>query len=336
MIRSVGALVALAALVSMAAAEPVRAPAKRKPAATAKRKAAEPQPVAPPEAVGEAEHELTPAEIEAQMPAHINGPKLVDLGNNIVVDLPAGMVLFEKAEATAMLEKGGDHSENVNAVVLKVDADWAIVIQYDDVGYVTDKDADQLDPSQLFSQYEEGNKSQNERRKAMGIGELFLDGWSEMPKYDKAAHHLVWGLKAHTDTGQIVNYFRRILGRSGYMSVNLIDAPERLEASKLATAALVGGTKFKAGSAYEDHKSEDKSSGMGLRALVLGGTGLVALKVAKTGLIIKLLLIFKKGFIVVFAAIGGFFRWLFGKKNKDETFPPLSDNSPPSDDTTST
>ncbi len=329
---------ALVTLLATASAETdtKQTPAMKKVAATGKKKAVEAPPPAPDE-VGSAEHQPTSAEIEASLPPHINGPKLVDLGNNIEIDLPAGMVLFEKVEATAMLEKGGDHSDNVNAIVMKLDADWTLVVEYDDVGYVTDKDADQLDANQLFSQYQEGNKAQNERRKALGIGELFLDGWSEMPKYDKTAHHLVWGLKGHSDNGPVVNYFTRILGRNGYMSVNLIDAPERLDGSKLETAGLIAATRFKTTFNYSDHHDGDKSSGMGLRALVLGGTGLAMLKVAKTGLLIKLLLVFKKGFIVLFAAIGGFLRWLFGKKKTEEALPPPSDDPPPpSDDLTST
>jgi uncharacterized membrane-anchored protein len=281
--------------------------------------------------------EPTPEEIEASLPPHINGPKLVDLGSNIEIDLPAGMVLFEHAEAKAMIEQSGGDGGNVRAAIARLDSDWLVLVEYEDVGYVSDKDADQLDANELFASYQQGNNQQNIRRKEMGIGELFLDGWSEMPRYDKTAHHLVWGLKGHSDSGQVINSFTRILGRNGYMSVNLIDSPDKIEASKQATAGLFAATRFTAGFTYADHAEGDKSSGMGLRALVLGGTGLAVMKVAKTGLLIKLLLVFKKVWWLVIVGIGGLFKLLLGRKKDDEvagdspTYAPPSSEAPPSD-----
>ena len=69
-----------------------------------------------------------------------------------------------------------------------------------------------------------------------------------------------------------------------------------------------------------------KTAGLGLKALVLGGAGIAVAKAAKAGILIKLLLVFKKGFILVLAAIGGFFKWLFGGKQQDAVPPsdPLS------------
>jgi len=338
-----GVLVALFALMATASAQtedtqdpakptPAKkaAPAKKKPAAP-KKKAPEPPPEEP---AVEAEHEPTPEEIEASLPPHINGPKLVDLGNNIEIDLPAGLVLFEHAEAKAILEQGGNSAENVAAIIIKIGGDWMVSVDYDDVGYVTDKDADQLDAQELFNQYSEGNRQQNERRKAMGIAELFLDGWSEMPKYHNADHHLMWGLKGHSVDGPVINFFTRVLGRNGYMSIDLVDSPDRIEASKVETAPLFAATRFKTGFRYEDHAEGDKSSGMGLRALVLGGTGLAVMKVAKAGILIKILLVFKKLWIVLIVGIGGFFKWLFGRKKDEESYEPASDDSgtpPPAD-----
>jgi uncharacterized membrane-anchored protein len=269
---------------------------------------------------------------EAQLPAHILGPKLVDLGGGNEIDLPANTILFERDVAREMLKKGGDSGENVEAIVVRPGADWSVVIQYDDAGYVSDSDADKLDADDLFASFKSGNEEQNARRKEMGISPLVLDGWSEKPQYDILTHQLNWGLKAHADTGPIINFFTRVLGRNGFMSVNLIDSPDRIEASKRDAADVIGATRFKQGMRYQDHASGDKDSGIGLRGLVLGGTGVAI--AAKTGLLLKLLLILKKGIIVIFAAVGGFFRWLFGKKKKPaevvvaET-PPTPPQDPP-------
>ncbi|HEU4615539.1 MAG TPA: DUF2167 domain-containing protein, partial [Kofleriaceae bacterium] len=156
-----------------------------------------------------ADPELTPEEVEASLPPHINGPKLVDLGHDIQIDLPAGMLLLERDEARKMLEKGGDDTQNVLGVVGQLDANWLVVIEYDDVGYVSDTDADKLDSNELLRSYEEGTKQQNARRKTLGVPELFLDGWSELPAYKRLQHHLVWGLKAHSTEGPVINFFTR-------------------------------------------------------------------------------------------------------------------------------
>jgi uncharacterized membrane-anchored protein len=288
----------------------------------AKPAAAAPAP-APADAAANAGSDSAAAE-EAKLPPHITGPKLVDLGNQTEIDLPAGAILFEKTEAAAFVRQGGGDGTHVVAVVGALGAPWTIILEFSDQGYVDDSDADKLDAAELFASYQEGNNQQNEQRKTMGIDPLLLDGWSEMPAYDKASHTLKWGLKAHSKDGNVINYFRRALGRNGFLSINLIDGADRIEQAKVATAPIVAAIRFKSGSRYEDHQSGDKDSGIGLRGLVLGGAGVAIL--AKTGLLLKILLIFKKGILVIVVGIGGIFKWLFGRKKKaDPTVPP----SPP-------
>jgi uncharacterized membrane-anchored protein len=343
MTRRVGVLVVVLAVLATSAFGETVAPEKAQSKAAPTKKAAPKTGTKAPEAKKQepveepappADAEPTPEELEAALPPHINGPKLVDVGNNIEIDLPAGMILFERAEAKAIIEKGGGHADSVNALIGKVDADWMVVVEYEDVGYVTDTDADKLDASELFGQYQEGTKQQNVRRKSMGMPELYLDGWSEMPVYNKAKHHLVWGLKGHNGddaNDQFINFFTRILGRHGYMSVDLIDSPDKIEQSKQETAGLLVATRFKTGFTYEDYREGDKNSGMGLRALVVGGTGLAVMKAAKAGILIKLLLVFKKGLWLILVPIIGFFKWLFGRKKDVVPETPPSE-TPPSDD----
>lgn len=346
MIRALGVFAVMMALATPATADqaadkpvakkadPKKADAKK---AAAKKADAKQDTAVDPDAVDDSaegadeDKPMTPEELEASLPPHIKGPKLVELGSNIEVNVPEGMLLLERAEARKMLEQSGDFTDNVLGIVAKLDANWMIVIEYDDIGYVSDKDANQLDAGELFKQFQEGNVQQNAKRKTLGVPELFLDGWSEMPSYKAAQHHLVWGLKGHSTDGPVINFFTRILGRNGYMSVNLIDSPDAIEQSKKDTEGVLGSIRFKTGSRYEDHEEGDKDSGIGLKALVLGGAGVAVVKVAKAGILIKLLLIFKKGFILVFAAIGGFFKWLFGRKKKDDLQTDFGSDVPPSD-----
>jgi uncharacterized membrane-anchored protein len=267
------------------------------------------------------------AETDEQLPPHIVGPKHVDLGANTSIDLPDGMVLFERAVAQDLLRKSGDPPDDVVALVFKPGSDWHAFIEYTASGYIDDSDANDLDASELLESYRKGTEEQNKTRKAHGNLELFIDSWSEPPRYERASHHLVWGLLAHNAEGKVINHFTRILGRNGYLAIDLIDAPERLEASKKEALPVLQATHFDPGSTYADHVSSDRSSGIGLRGLVLGGAG-VALA-SKLGLFAKLLLVFKKLFIVIGAAIAGLFRWLFRRKPAASSEPMAM--GPPSD-----
>jgi uncharacterized membrane-anchored protein len=262
------------------------------------------------------------AEAREPLPPHIVGPRHVDLGNGTAIDVPDGMVLLERTEAQAVLRKNGDPTEGVVALVFKPGSSWHVFIDYAPSGYIDDSDAGDLDGDELLDSYRQGTVEQNKTRQALGKPELVIDRWSEPPRYERAQHHLVWGIAAHSADHKVVNFFTRILGRNGYLSVDLIDAPERLEASKKEALAILQATRFNPGSAYADHVSSDKSSGIGLRGLVLGGAGVAV--ASKLGFFAKFLLLFKKLFIVAFAAIGGFFRWLFRRKPRSPAADPLA------------
>ncbi|HEX3764620.1 MAG TPA: DUF2167 domain-containing protein [Kofleriaceae bacterium] len=260
------------------------------------------------------------------MPPHIVGPKHVDLGNSSAIELPDGMVLLERNAAQDLLRKNGEPPDNVVAMVFKPGSDWHVFIEYESSGFVDDSDADDLDARELLDSYREGTVEQNKTRKAHGQSELFIDSWSEPPRYERASHHLVWGILAHNSEGKVVNHFTRILGRSGYLAIDLIDAPERLEAAKKEAQAILDSTHFNPGSTYADHVSSDSSSGIGLRGLVLGAGGVAV--ASKLGLLAKLLLVFKKAFLLIGAAIAGLFRWLFRRKSAAAR---VSSSAPPAD-----
>jgi len=275
---------------------------------------------------GVAAAETTPADPKAPAEAdaaaepelpHLEGPRLVDLGSSIELELPAGFSLLERAQARAVLEKMGNEAANVLGLVYQPDKDWIVVIEYADVGYVSDSDADELDADELLESYRRGTEQQNVRRVQLGMPALVIDGWSERPRYERAGRRLAWGIRGHDDR-QGINFFTNILGRRGYLSMNLIDDPAVIEQSKQQVAQLLTAVRFKPGEQYEDYREGDRSSGLGLRMLVLGGAGIAAAKAAKTGVLVAILLALKKGFVVIGVAIAGLFRWLFRRKPERE------------------
>jgi len=288
-------------------------PAKpaKDPAAGDARPAERPDPAAPADSGTDA---ATPGAEVDQVPPHIVGPKHVELGNSASIDLPEGMVLFERAVAADILRKGGESAEGLVGIVFKPGSSWVTHIDYADSGYIDDSDASELDADELLQSYREGTEEQNKTRRSLGTSELVIDKWSEPPRYERASHHLVWGIAAHSVEGKVINFFTRILGRNGYLSVTLIDGPDTLEASKQEALAVLRATHFNAGGNYTDHVSSDRSSGIGLRGLVLGGAGIAV--ASKIGVLAKILLVFKKGIILLVAGVGGLFRWLFRRKPK--------------------
>src|ERR1043166_4935374 len=305
---------AIAAADKPAKRDPAKKPEPTKPQPAAAANAEKPDPAAA-DAANDAADPDDPADA-TPVPPHVVGPKTVDLGNSTVIDLPEGMVMLERVEAQKLLRDQGEPAEGVVAMVVKPGSDWRVFIEYEDSGYVDDSDASDLDADELLESYRETTAEQNKTRKALGQAELIIDSWTERPRYERAPHHLVWGLAAHFTGGKVVNFFTRILGRNGYASIDLIADPDKIEAAKTEALAILQATHFKPGAAYADHVSSDRSSGVGLRGLVLGGAGVAV--ASKLGLFAKLLLVFKKVFIFLFAALAALFRKVFRRKREPD------------------
>ena len=239
------------------------------------------------------------------------GPAQVELGHDLALDVPEDHVFLEKPVAAKLLEQNGSfYHDNLLGIVVSKDeqAPWFVVIRYEDEGYI--KDDEKLDADEILDAMKESQEQANEERVKRGFKALRIGGWTEAPHYDQAQHHLVWALNASTDDGTSVNYNTRVLGRRGFVSLNLVADPENLEASKPHVVKLLKNTAFKQGARYADfQEGTDKVAEYGLAGIVLGGAGLGAAKLAKVGLLAKAgkfliaILIAGKKFIVI-AAIG--------------------------------
>jgi uncharacterized membrane-anchored protein len=260
-----------------------------------------------------------------------DGPQVIDLGHGATMALPEGRRFLGMPEAGKVMEKLGNLSnESLLGIVLSSaeDADYLVSVRYEDEGFI--KDDEKIDPKAILESIQGGETEYNEERKQRGFPPIHADGWSEEPRYDKKAHQLVWALLVSSNGKPSVNLNTRVLGRKGYVSVNLIAAPEDLPRYRDDGLALVAATTFSSGSRYEDfNKGTDKVAEYGLAGLILGGVGLGALKVAKVGVlaafwkpILAFLLAAKKLVLVGIAAVGGFFRKLFSRGRKEKTAPP--------------
>jgi uncharacterized membrane-anchored protein len=266
------------------------------------------------------------------------GPKSIDLGHEIQLALPANYVFLGMPEADRFLKKNGSFdNQGVLGVVTGADpnASWGVIIDYDEAGHVDDKE--KIDAPALLKAIREGTEESNKQRVEHGFPELHVGDWSQSPHYDVTTHRLVWALPASSVRGTTINYNTRVLGRRGVVSLNLLSDPAKFEVEKAIAATLLAATTFKSGARYEDFdKKTDKVAEYGLMGLILGGAGLGAAKLVKVGLLAKfgklLLLLLVKGWkllLLAFAAIGGLFSKLFGRKTQKYSTPDDNQNIPP-------
>jgi uncharacterized membrane-anchored protein len=122
---------------------------------------------------------------------------------------------------------------------------------------------------------------------------------------------LEWGTRLIAEDGSVVvNYLVRILGRSGVMNGILVSDPEDLEANIKQFRTALGGYDFVSGERYAEFRQGDRIAEYGLAALVVGGAAAAA---ASSGAMKGLGKFLGLGAIALFAAIGGFFKRLFGR-----------------------
>jgi len=269
---------------------------------------------------------------EGQM---IIGPAKIPFGDVAAIDLPAGFAFIKDKTAAQVLEKSGGVPQGLFGLIYpllpptaKDGEDFMLICSFDDMGYVNDDDAGKLDAGGLLQSYKEGQAEENDRRKEEGLAPFYVGGWAEEPRYVKDKHQVVWALTIKDeDTANApvvtINYNTRVLGRKGVLMLNLVTAPDYLNQNKVQTAKLLDRTAFVAGNKYEEYQpGKDKSSGLGLAGLILGGGALAA--AAKLGVlggawkwILGMILVGKKFIILIVVAIGAAISKFFKRGPKD-------------------
>jgi uncharacterized membrane-anchored protein len=151
---------------------------------------------------------------------------------------------------------------------------WAIVITYDDDGYVNDEDAKTLDYDKILTDMQEQTAENNEAREKEGFDPITLVGWAEPPHYDAKAHKLYWAkeLKFGSSPDHTLNYSIRILGRRGVLVLNAVSSVDQLAVVKERTPDVLAAVEFNEGHRYADYlPGTDKAAAYGIGGLILGG-----------------------------------------------------------------
>jgi uncharacterized membrane-anchored protein len=169
----------------------------------------------------------------------------------------------------------GSRDEMQGLVFPQSDAQWFVTVSYEKSGHIQDDDAQNWDVDELLSSYKEGTAAANKEREKMGIPGIEVLGWAEKPDYNASTHRLAWAMDSReigdTSGERGVNYNTYVLGREGYVSMNLVTGLEDLPKDKPAALQLIGAMSFDEGKRYADFNSAtDHVAEYGLAALVAG------------------------------------------------------------------
>jgi uncharacterized membrane-anchored protein len=192
---------------------------------------------------------------------------------------------------------------------------WAVIITYEEDGYVSDEDAASIDYDEMLQTMQQETAAANDQREAAGYGRIELVGWAESPYYDSESNKLYWAKELRfngSDTGTL-NYNIRALGRKGVLVLNAVGSMDQYSSIRDGMQDVLRRVRFDEGSQYADFDpSIDEVAAYGIGALVAGKLA------AKVGLLAKaapLLLVLKKFWIVGAIAVAGFARKMFGGRS---------------------
>lgn len=200
------------------------------------------------------------------------------------------------------------------------DGGYAINITFVRDGYIDDSDAKDIEYDELLETLIEDTRLESEHQEALGYESVQLVGWAQSPFYDSENKKLHWALdlifgdmEEHT-----LNYNIRILGRYGFLRLNVIGEMESLPEVNENIDGILSSVSFNDGYRYEDFDSNiDEIAAYGIGGLIAGKVLL------KAGILAKLGLFFAKFWkLIVLGAIGvgaGLRRFFGGKKEEEHS-----------------
>jgi uncharacterized membrane-anchored protein len=238
------------------------------------------------------------------------------------VTVPESLRYFSPEDAKTVLVKlwGNPPSDELLGLLLPAgkspldQGTWAVVIDFEDSGYVKDDDASKINYDDLLKDMKASSVESNKAREKAGYPTVELIGWATKPHYDAAAKKIYWAkdLQFGGDPEHTLNYFIRVLGRKGVLNLNVVGSMDQLAEIEKATPTILAAVDFTDGNRYADFTAgTDKVATYGLAGLIAGGV------LAKTGVLkglIAALLAGKKFVIIGVIALFVGIKKLFGKK----------------------
>ncbi len=248
---------------------------------------------------------------------------------NADINVPDGFQFLDQEQANYVLTDLWGNPEDETTLGLLVptnrrimdDNGWVFVISFEEMGYVEDDDADDIDYDDLLEEIQQETIEDNQWRINNGYEAIEVIGWASSPYYDQNSKVLHWAkeIKFGEDSLNTLNYNLRVLGRKGVFMLNAVASMNELPEVKANINNVINSVTFKEGHRYADFDENIDD----VAAWTIGG--LVAGKIlAKTGFFV-LIAKFWKVIAIAIAGLGGGFMKFFKKKKKTPAIPESTD-----------
>jgi uncharacterized membrane-anchored protein len=251
------------------------------------------------------------------------GPATITLRDQAQINLPEGYSFIPPKEGAVLMSTMGNQTDEnfLGLIFPQSEAEWFVTVDFDPAGYIKDDDAKDWDADELLQNLKDGTEAANEHRESIGVTPIEVTRWIEKPTYEASTHRLVWSaeIKDKGSSGEDagINYNTYVLGRDGYVSLNLVTSVAEVEAHKPAAQELLAAVNFNEGKRYGDfNASTDKVAAYGLAALV---GGLAAKKLGLLATLGVLAVKFGKVIFIGVAALGAGVAKFFKGKKQDGT-----------------
>ncbi len=182
------------------------------------------------------------------------------------------------------------------------------VLSYSQTGFVRSDDWDKINPQEFLSEISKNTETANANRQSKNISPLHVDGWVQVPMFNKETHTASWILLDHADDGtKSLNAVALKLGRYGTEQITYIDDARHADTATQNLLLIANAHQFQPEARYEQYMpGSDKAAEYGVAGLVAGVMGVKLVQIAAAG---GLLLALKKfGFVLAFPVI-----WLWRK-----------------------
>jgi uncharacterized membrane-anchored protein len=245
----------------------------------------------------------------------------VIVGDNLAsLNLPENLVFLDGEDANRVLVDAWGNpptDELPLGMILPAgisplaDESWAVTVEFEESGFVSDEDAADIDYAEMLEQLQEETTESNAWRAENGYEPIELLGWAAQPHYDAQGKKLHWAKELRFGDSDIntLNYNIRVLGRKGVLVLNFIANMDQLPEIQANVPAVLAMTEFNGGSRYADFDPDiDQVAAYGIGALIAGKVA------AKAGLFATAVLLLKKFWLVPVLLFGWLAKRLTGKK----------------------
>src|SRR5882724_606361 len=187
---------------------------------------------------------------------------------------------LDAKDATTFLTKVEGNApsavEGIDGLFLpaKGNESWFAVLAYSSDGHVPDSDEASINYDDLLKEVQKQADDQAQRQRSAGYAGLRILGWAQKPFYDSTNKKIYWAKSIQFDNQPNVtlNYDVRILGRTGYVNIKIVDSIDQLRTINADMPEILRMINFAPGNRYADYvASTDHTAAYGIAGLIAGG-----------------------------------------------------------------